>query len=96
MKRKHTRLLKRLLVITSLCMGLSWLLHTFLAPAPSTHQAFNLEQELQALPEDQRDAARTQWQTLTEAEQKQAQKAIQNLSEEQKQQAIQHLQQEAK
>ena len=96
MKQKHTRILKHLILITSLRLGASWLLHTFIAPNPSTHQAFNLEQELQALPEDQRDAARTQWETLTEAEQQQAQKAIQSLSEDQKQQAIKQLQKETK
>ena len=96
MKQKHTRVLKRLFIITSLCLGISWLLHPFIAPHTSTHQTFNLEQELQALPEDQRNVARTQWETLTEAEQQQAQKVIQNLSEEQKQQAIKQLQQEAK
>jgi hypothetical protein len=93
MKRKHIRLFKHLLLITSFCLALSWLLHESFAPDPSpTHQTFNLEKELQTLPAEQRDAARTKWQTLTETEQQQTQRVIQNLSEEQKQQAIKQLQ----
>lgn len=96
MKRKHTRRLKNLLLITFLCLCLGWTLQYLLAPTPQIHSPFNLEKELQALPEEHRDAARTHWETLSKTEQQQAQKAIQNLSEDQKQQAIQKLQQEAK
>ena len=95
MKRKHTRLLKRLALITALCLSLSWLLQNALAP-PTNQHTFNLEKELQALPEAHREAARTKWETLSEAQKQHAQKVIQNLSEEQKQKAIKQLQQEAK
>lgn len=95
MKRKHTRLLKHLFLITVLCLGLGWLLQDVLAP-PVTQQTFNLEKELQALPEEHREVARTKWETLSETEQQQAQKVIQNLSDEQKQQAIQQLEKQAK
>lgn len=95
MKRRHIRLFKRLFLISVLCFGLSWLLQEMLAPPVST-QTFNLEKELESLPPEQREAARTKWQTLSKTEQQQAQKTIQNLSEEQKQEAIKQLQKKTK
>ena len=92
MKRRHLRLLKHLLLISAVCAGLSWFLYDLLSPAGVRQgMAFDLETELQVLPEDQREAARSKWETLSETEQEQARKIILNLSEEQKRRAITNL-----
>ena len=95
MKRKHIRIFKRLFFISILCLGLSWLLQEMLAP-PAPTQTFNLEKELENLPPEQREAARSKWQTLSKTEQQQAQKTIQNLSAEEKQEAKKQLQKKLK
>jgi len=89
MKSKHKKLFKHFVIITGFCLAISWVLLQFSTPEPS--HTFDLEKELQALPEEHREAARSQWEALSEIEQKQAQKMIESLSEEQKQQAIKQL-----
>ena len=92
MKRRHLRLLKQLLLISAVCVGLSWFLHDLLSTAGVRQgRAFDLETELQVLPEEQREAARSKWETLSETEREQARKIILNLSEEQKRRAITNL-----
>ena len=92
MKHRHKRVVKRLILQAGLCLGLSWFLHALIVPETSnTSASFDLDGALQALPEDQRDAARSKWNALTEFEQQQAQRVIQNLSDAQKQEALNRL-----
>ena len=92
MKHKHKRVVKRLGLLAGLCLGLSWFLHVLIVPETSdTSPSFDLDGALQALPEDQRDAARIKWNALTEFEQQQAQRVIQDLSDGQKQEALSRL-----
>ena len=93
MRVKQKRMIKQIVMLAGLCLIVSMVLHFTMAPGLAYDASqFDLEKELKLLPQDQRDAARAKWNSLSETRQNQAKKISERLSDKQKKALAEKLQ----
>lgn len=91
MKVRTRRQAKHFALLLGLCLALGLVVNYIAAPHHTDTTGFDLERELELLPEDQRAAARDQWESLSETEQDRARRISSHLSPEARKQALEKL-----
>lgn len=91
MKVRHKRKVKRFVMLLGLCVALGVAINFVAKPHVSDHAPFDLDRELELLPEDQRAAAREKWESLSEEERQQAREISSRMSRETKKQVLEKL-----